>query len=122
MPRLEELRAWKSARETARLAYRLTNQEGMKHHFALVDQIRRSAISIPSNIAEGYGLGTRAQFIKGARIALGSAYELHTQLCLIKDLGLSSSAEVDVVTDHCTSTVRLIIALLRSQGSTLEYN
>ena len=56
MPRLEGLETWKVARETAGSAYRLTLEDGLKHHFALIDQIRRSAISIPSNIAEGYGL------------------------------------------------------------------
>lgn len=121
MPRLEQLEVWKSARETAHLAYALTAETGLKHHFALIDQIRRSAISIPSNISEGYGLATKAQFIRASRIALGSAYELQTQLYLVGDLGLASADSLSRVQVRCRSTIKLLIALLRSLGGTLDY-
>ena len=116
MARLEEMDVWNVARETAGSAYRLTLLDGLKHHFALIDQIRRSAISIPSNIAEGYGLATRPQFTKAARIALGSAYELQTQLHIIRDLELVTSGDLDKVHALCGRTIALLIALLKSLG------
>ncbi len=119
MARLEELEAWNVTRKTASSAYRLTLQDGLKRHFALIDQIRRSAISVPSNIAEGYGLGTRAQFIRASRIALGSAYELQTQLYLVGDLALASAEDLARVHLQCQSSINLIKALLKSLGGSL---
>src|SRR2546422_7737778 len=61
------------------LSYRLTLEPPLSRHYSLSDQIRRAAPSIPANIAEGYGLATRPQFVRCLRIALGSANELRTR-------------------------------------------
>ena len=94
MPRLEELDAWTVARTLASCAYRIILEKGLTHHCGLIDQIQRSSISIPSTIAEVYGLGTRPQFVKSGRTALGSAYELLTQLCLLEDIQLADPQAV----------------------------
>ncbi len=57
--------------------------------FGLTSQIKRSAVSIPSNIAEGWGRGTDKSFINFLRIAKGSLYEMETQLLIVKELDLT---------------------------------
>jgi four helix bundle protein len=93
--KLESLQAWTCGREIARTAYRLTLNPPLSRHFSLADQIRRAAAAIPANIAEGYALGTTAQFIRFLRIALGSATELRTHLELVRDLGLAAAEAVE---------------------------
>jgi four helix bundle protein len=116
MPRLEELRVWIVARTLASSAYRITLEKGVSHHYGLIDQIRRSSISIPSNIADGYGLGTRPQFIKSARMALGCAYGLLTQLYLFEDIQLVDAQAVNRAQELCNRVVPLLLALLKSLG------
>jgi four helix bundle protein len=62
--RFEEIEAWQTARELSRLVYRLTKEGAFAHDFALRDQIRRAAVSILSNIAEGFESRTQALFIE----------------------------------------------------------
>jgi len=83
---LEALDVWRGALDLAEVAYRLTMEAPLQRHFALVDQVRRAAISIPANIAEGYALSTTMQFVRCLRISLGSASELRSHLELIRRL------------------------------------
>src|SRR5881394_78411 len=103
MRRLESLEAWKAARQLAAMAYRLTLEPPLSRHFPLVDQIRRAAPSVPANVAEGYGLATRPQFVRCLRIALGSAMELRTHLELVAE-----------ALQRCERLIDLIIGLIRS--------
>ena len=112
--RLESLEAWKRARPLAEAAYRLTLEPPLSRHFSLVDQIRRAAPSIPANIAEGYGLSTKPQFVRCLRIALGSAMELRTHLGLIQQLDLSPAKPTAEAVDSCERLIGLIIGLIRS--------
>ncbi len=113
MRRLEPLEAWKAARRLAGAAYRLTLRPPLSRHYALVDQIRRTAPSVPANIAEGYGLATRPQFVRCLRIALGSATELRTYLQLIQQLELSPARRTGEALVHCERAIGLIIGLIR---------
>ena len=83
-----DLVAWQRARELVRETYLLTAACPAGERFGLVSQMNRSAVSIPSNIAEGYGRATTQDYLHFLRIARGSAYELETQLVLAQDLGL----------------------------------
>ncbi|MEX0692136.1 MAG: four helix bundle protein [Gemmatimonadales bacterium] len=78
MSSLDNLQAWLVGKDVAIRIYRLSRQKPLKYHPDLADQVRRASTSIPANIAEGYGLGTRPQMVKGLRIAYGSALELRT--------------------------------------------
>jgi four helix bundle protein len=80
MRSLENLDVYRLARELAVDVYRMTRDRPLSAHLLLANQIGRAVISIPANIAEGYVLGTRAQFVRGVRIAFGSAAELDTHL------------------------------------------
>jgi four helix bundle protein len=78
----ENLVVWQKAMELAELAYRLSEPFPKRERFALTDQLRRSAISVPSNIAEGRGRATKGEFRQFLGHARGSLYELETQVCL----------------------------------------
>ena len=83
-----DLVAWQRARELVRETYLLTAAFPDGERFGLISQMNRSAVSIPSNIAEGYGRATTQDYLHFLRIARASAYELETQLVLAQDLGL----------------------------------
>src|SRR5438309_7817562 len=88
MRKLQKLDTWRGAQELARVAYLLTTAPTVSKHFALVDQIRRAAISVPANTAEGYALGSTPQFVRCLKIALGSSTELLSHLTLLESLHL----------------------------------
>jgi len=112
--RLESLEAWKVARQVAGMAYRLTLEPPLNRHYSLTDQVRRAAPSIPANIAEGYGLATKPQFIRCLRIALGSAMELRTYLDLIQQLELSPAMKTGELLEQSDRLIGLLIGLIRS--------
>ncbi len=82
--------------------------------FALGDQIVRAAISIPSNIAEGSGRGSNKEFRRFLSIALGSAYELDTQVQLARDLDLIPEAEAEKFTMEIDELQRMLRRLRRN--------
>jgi four helix bundle protein len=84
--RFEEIEVWKLSRNIVNEIYIITDTQSFSKDFGLKDQIRRSAVSIPSNIAEGYERKSNTEFIRFLYIAKGSAGELRTQLYLAKDL------------------------------------
>jgi four helix bundle protein len=116
MRRRESLDAWRCAHETARAAYLLTMQSALSKHFALSDQIRRAAISIPANIAEGYALATTPQFVRCLRIGLGSAAELKSHLTLLNALNLAPAPDVAESLELCDREISMLIGLLRKLG------
>jgi four helix bundle protein len=113
MHRFRSLDVWRVSKELSLTSYRATMESGFKGHFALADQIRRAAISIPANLAEGYGLGTRAQLIRCARMALGSAYELQIHLELAGDLGIVTGTRRSDLAKLTTRCISLLIGLLK---------
>jgi four helix bundle protein len=84
--RFEEIEAWQTARELTKLIYALTGQGEFVHDFGLRDQIRRAAVSIMSNIAEGFESQTHPQFIRYLGTAKASAGEVRSQLYVSQDL------------------------------------
>ena len=82
----KQLLVWKESMDLVKHVYLITSTLPDKERFTLVSQMNRSAISIPSNIAEGSGRTTEREFIRYLEIAISSSFELETQLLLIKDL------------------------------------
>jgi four helix bundle protein len=82
-----ELKVWQKSYDLCLKAYKLTAIFPKDERYGLTSQIRRSAVSIPSNIAEGYGRKTTADYIRMLYIAYGSTCELETQVLLAGDLG-----------------------------------
>ena len=88
----KELRIWKMSMELVKEIYSLSKLFPKEELFCLTLQIRKSAISIPSNIAEGCGRGSSAQLIQFINYSRGSAYELETQLMVAKMLDYHSNS------------------------------
>ena len=81
--------------------------------FGLTSQIRRSAVSVPANIAEGYGRGSRKDYVRHLMIAQGSLKELETHL-IAAEVGLTPQAEIHPVLGRCDQLGRGLGALIRS--------
>jgi four helix bundle protein len=102
--RFKELIVWQRAMDVARTTYKLCAEFPSNERMGLTSQMRRSAVSIPSNIAEGAGRGGNKEFAQFLRIANGSCNELHTQSLLAADFGfinpeqlLSAEGQIDEV-------------------------
>lgn len=78
--RFEDIRGWQSARELTNLVYKMTSQGNFSKDFGLRDQIRRAAISVMSNIAEGFDAGSDAEFVRFLGYSRRSASEIQSQL------------------------------------------
>ena len=85
--RFEDLIAWQRGMDLAVQVYELSRQGKFARDFALCDQIHRAGISVPSNVAEGFERGSRAEFHRFLGIAKGSCGEVRTHLYLAKRLG-----------------------------------
>ena len=109
----KDLVAWQKGRQLVREVYRLTQMLPKEEMYAMSSQIHRSAISIPSNIAEGYGRNYLQDYIRFLRIARGSCYELETQLILCEDLGYFSQKDAIKVYTLLNETQKILIVLLR---------
>jgi four helix bundle protein len=117
MEKLRSLKAWTSSKEHAKLAYGITLRPPLSRHFALADQIRRAAISVPANIVEGYALGTRPQLIRCLRIAYASACELRWHIEFAGDFELIDSASVPALHRSGETVIKLLTGLIRKLGS-----
>jgi len=99
MHNLKELKIWQKAVDLATDVYKLTADFPKEETYGLTSQIRRSVVSISSNIAEGAGRNSGREFVQFLGISNGSAYELQTQLIISKNLGLICT-NLDVILDQ----------------------
>lgn len=114
MGNYRDLDAWQASRTLTVLTYTATEQLPQAERFGLTAQMRRAAVSIMSNIAEGCGRGTDAQFRTFLRIARGSLYELESQAILANDLGFMTEIALADLTEAIRHTARPLHGLLRS--------
>jgi four helix bundle protein len=110
----KELEAWQVAMTLVEQVYRLTANFPDGERFGLTNQLRRAAVSVPSNIAEGQGRRLRKQFAMFLRIARGSTQEVETQLLVASRLGFAPKDQFAPILQTCESTSRLIAGLIRS--------
>ena len=107
-----DLIAWQKAMMLAKDVYRVTASMPSNERFGMTTQMRRAAVSIHSNIAEGYGRGSRTDYVRFLRIARGSLMELQTQMILAKELDLIQIP--DSVENLQAETERVLQGLIRS--------
>jgi four helix bundle protein len=106
--RFEDIEAWQMARELRRTVYQLTRTKPFATDFALVDQIRRAAISTGSNIAEGFERGGNREFIQFLSQAKGSAGEIKDQLYCALDEAYITQSQFDQAYQLADRASRLI--------------
>ena len=107
-----ELIVWKRSMELVSEVYKLAKCLPKEEKYVLSDQIRRSAISIPSNIAEGNGRIGNKDYVRFLSIARGSQYELETQLLLCVQLGYLSDIDISKASVLCDEIGKMINALI----------
>jgi four helix bundle protein len=100
----EELEVWKLAMDLCTEIYLITNFDAFSKDFGLKDQIRRSSVSVPSNISEGYERDSKNQFIYFLTIAKGSCGELKTQLMIARNLNYIDEKTYVKLADKSTIT------------------
>lgn len=109
----KKLNVWNKAIEFVTKIYRITESFPDNEKYVLVPQIRRSAISIPSNIAEGAGRASKKEFVQFLSIAQGSTSELETQLIISNNLGFIKKEDMRLI-DELDEISRMIIGLIKS--------
>lgn len=109
-----DLEAWKLSMSLVSHIYLLTRDFPKEEIYGLTSQVRRAAVSIPSNIAEGAARGSNKDFAHFLNISLGSLAEVETQIILSSDLGFISSSQKDSTIEKLTNIRRLIIGLKRA--------
>jgi four helix bundle protein len=114
MHKLEDLKIWNKAMEVAEEVYLLTANFPKEEKFGLISQLRSSAVSIPSNIAEGAGRNTNGEFKNFLGIANGSSYELYTQLLLSIKLKLGSESLVNPILSKVIELQKMSYSLIKS--------
>ena len=111
----QDLIVWKKAHSLTLKMYQLTKSFPPDERFGLTDQMRRAAISIGSNIAEGYGRGTAKDKIQFYLIAKGSLCELHSQYLIAKDIGYAKEEIIKI--EDFDEVSKLIAGLIKSSPS-----
>jgi len=113
-----ELRVWQRSKELAVTIYNLSSSGPLSRDFGLRDQIRRAAVSIPSNIAEGDERDTNKDSVRFLYIAKGSLAELRTQLEIARDIGSLSKADYDPIEATCAEIGRMLGSLIKARSLT----
>ena len=119
--RFEDLEAWQIARELANQVYKITKQESVCRDFGFLDQIRRAAISIMNNIAEGFERGSNKDFVRFLFIARGSAGEVRSLLYLGLDQGYLTNSEFSECRDLCIRSGQIIWALIKGLRKRVDF-
>jgi len=106
--RFEDLIAWQKARELARGIYQLTRQGNFAKDFGLSGQIQRAAVSIMSNVAEGFERGSRGEFHQFLSVAKASCAEVRSQLYVAFDVGYLDRARFEDLLAQAEELARII--------------
>ena len=111
--KFEDIDAWQKARELTKVIYALSNDGQFSRDFGLRDKIRRAAVSIMSNIAEGFGRGGNKEFIQFLSTAKGSASEVQAQLYVALDANHINNEQFQSLYALAQSTGNMIGGLIR---------
>jgi four helix bundle protein len=109
-----DLRVWQEEMTLAELIYRLTKQFPKDELFGLTSQMRRASVSIPANIAEGYGRESTGAYVQFLRVSQGSLKELETHVLLANRVGILSEPATANLLSLAESIGKMLRALIRS--------
>jgi four helix bundle protein len=110
----KELKVWQKAYGLCLEIYKVTRTFPKEERYGLTSQIRRAAVSIPSNIAEGYGRKSTGEYIQALYIAYGSQCELETQILLSGDLGFMETKMLKQLLERVEEVERMLKGLIKS--------
>ena len=111
--KFEDLDIWTMSREITKMVYELTKGESFKHDWSLKDQMRRSTVSIMSNIAEGFERQTNKEFVQFLFIAKGSAGELRSLLYVSGDMDYFGAKEIELLFQKTITVSKSISSLIK---------
>lgn len=111
--RFEDVEAWQKARELTKRIYAVTDNGKFSRDFGLRDQIRRAAVSIMSNIAEGFERGGDKEFFQFVSYAKGSSGEVRSHLYVALDAGYFSDETFSSLTDTTVQINRMLTGLMK---------
>lgn len=108
MHRFKDLEIWKQSRSFCSDIYSVTSKFPETEKFGLTNQLRRASVSIPSNIAEGSSRSSDKEFMRFLEIAIGSAYEVDTQLLIAFDLGFLKPEDSELLSAKLEAIIKMI--------------
>ena len=111
--KLEDIEVWKRGCKLAVEIYRVTSAGSFEKDWGLRDQVRRAAVSIPSNVAEGFERDTDAEFSRFASIAKGSCAELKTQIYIAQAIGYLDKTSSDFLINECNEIASMLKGLTK---------
>ena len=115
MGNFQELKVWQKSKDLAIYLYKITQHDKFAKDYGLRDQIRRAAVSIPSNIAEGDELGSNKQAVHFFYIAKGSTAEVLTQLIIARDIGYITEEHFQYIEGECRAISGMLTKLIRAR-------
>jgi four helix bundle protein len=110
----KNLNVWQESMELVKNIYLQTQKFPKEEIYGLTNQIRRAAVSVPSNIAEGNGRKSRKEYINFLSIANGSLMEVETQLLIAQNVGYTKKGELESVFKQIETVGRMLTALRKS--------
>ncbi|WP_299439864.1 four helix bundle protein [uncultured Aquimarina sp.] len=113
MGTFRDLMIWQKSIELVTQIYSETNRFPKEEQYGLTSQIRRSSISIPSNIAEGYGRTGKNDYLRFLNIAISSLFELQTQLEISKNLNFLKKENFDILFENTREIERMLASYIR---------
>ena len=114
MAGFEELRVWQEARKLAGEVYRATEVFPAKEQYGVTSQLRRAAVSVMSNIAEGHGRYSRPEFVRFLHVSKGSLMEVRSLITLCKDLGFLTEEQGSVLLYSCNTVGVMLSGLIEA--------
>ncbi|MBW1741779.1 MAG: four helix bundle protein [Deltaproteobacteria bacterium] len=118
MGRFKDLNVWQRAKELAVEVYKTTQTDPFRRDFSLRDQMRRAAVSISSNIAEGDERGSNKDGVRFLYIAKGSLAELQTQLEIAYEIGYLKGETLEGLNEKCERVGKMLGSLIKVRSST----
>lgn len=114
MAGFEQLRVWQEARRLAGDVYRLTDSFPLKEQYGITSQVRRAAVSVMSNIAEGHGRHSRPELLRFLYVSKGSLMEVRSLVTLSKDLGFLTEEQSERLRDTCNTVGAMLSGLIEA--------
>jgi len=113
MSTFRDLMIWQKSMNLVTKIYQSTNHFPKEEIFGLTSQIRRSSVSIPSNIAEGFGRESKQDFLRFLNISVGSLFELQTQLEIAKNISYINENEFNNIFENSREIERMLVSFIK---------